>query len=646
MHTALPLTSTLLWIRFALGAIALVWLPGHLLAGRWLREQDALSRCVVSISVGLVLPFVYFALAGRLGLPFRPLYYLPVVLILGGLSSLWSAYRLAIANWSENLGALGRVEGMAAASAVLLSFLLLLAGFSQMPAPPHIHDASNHAWLTLRIVETASLDAARINGDLAGRVGVGYLPGLHASAALIARLCRVAPYVSVWMLTLLLCAMIPAAWSLLWRGWGVPPLALSLALLLCAANPLGPGGILGWGGFGQIAGFFLVPVGALAVRSVWRKPSVPSGLVAGIFLGGLVFLHASEVGVALGAALLCLDGRIHRHLRGGLVMLAAILVLCGPEVWHVATDYPRAIASEPPLRKEFLDSLTRLWRAGGRGIVFQVLLPAAWILGLRTAWARRLALTSLVLGAFYLLLQTLADPFTRLLATPFYRQAPRILYLQFYFLPPLLALPLTKILRRARAGSKANAGFIFKTSFLRGLVGGLLLAALVPGLTRVLENYRSCRSLVPFTVDDYRHAQALRALVPDGAMVANLWDDGSVWAMHVSERPFLQPCAWPLISPSGKSLHELSRGLADDPWPQETVRLLQRLRIHYLYVSDGVWGKGSGLRRKDFDDDARYQILLAGSHSTLYAIRGAPNPPFYPPFSSSSLATGAFRLAR
>ena len=154
------------------------------------------------------------------------------------------------------------------------------------------------------------------------------------------------------------------------------------------------------------------------------------------------------------------------------------------------------------------------------------------------------------------------------------------------------------------------------------MVAVLLLAALIPGLVKVVKTYRSFSALVPFTVDDYRQARSIPSLVPRDAMVANFWDDGSMWAMHVSERAFLQPCAWPLLDENGRSLHELSLGLARSPWPPETVSLLRRLNIRYLYVSDGVLGSGCGLTRHDFDEDARFRPLLEGSHSTLYAIRG------------------------
>jgi hypothetical protein len=155
------------------------------------------------------------------------------------------------------------------------------------------------------------------------------------------------------------------------------------------------------------------------------------------------------------------------------------------------------------------------------------------------------------------------------------------------------------------------------------LVVLLLAGALESGFTRELRNYRSSRTTVPFTQDDYRQACALAEIVPEHSVVANFWDDGSTWAMHVSGRRFLEPCSWPLFDASGRSLHELTRGLAESPWPKETLRLLQRQKIHYLYVSDGVFGRGSGLRRADFADDPRFEVLLSGAQSSLYALRTA-----------------------
>ncbi len=102
--------------------------------------------------------------------------------------------------------------------------------------------------------------------------------------------------------------------------------------------------------------------------------------------------------------------------------------------------------------------------------------------------------------------------------------------------------------------------------------------------------------------------------------MANLWDDGSAWAMHVSDRRFLLPCAWDLKTPEGGSLHQVAAGLAQEPWPEATARVLRAHSIGYLYVSDGVWRKGSGLRRADFDSDPRFEAMLVGRESTLYRI--------------------------
>jgi hypothetical protein len=342
-----------------------------------------------------------------------------------------------------------------------------------------------------------------------------------------------------------------------------------------------------------------------------------------LVLGGLVFVHASELIVVVGAALLGMEILSGPGRRDGLVLLAALLFVCGPEVWRVFGAYPHLVAAELPHRKELLDSLTRLWRSGGRGAVLQLLLPLGWILGFRTQWARRLVVTSWILSLFYLLLQTYADPVTRLLATPFYRQAPRILYLQFYLLPPLLALPLARILHAGSSPSGAKRTMSGKKLLTSVLVVLLLAGALGSGFSRELRNYRSSRTTVPFSQDDYRQACALTAIVPQDSVVANFWDDGSTWAMHVSGRRFLEPCSWPLFDANGRSLHEVTRGLVENPWPEETFRLLRRQQIHYLYVSDGVFGRGSGLRRADFAADPRFEVLLPGVESTLYALRTA-----------------------
>jgi hypothetical protein len=62
-------------------------------------------------------------------------------------------------------------------------------------------------------------------------------------------------------------------------------------------------------------------------------------------------------------------------------------------------------------------------------------------------------------------------------------------------------------------------------------------------------------------------------------------------------------------------------GLAEDPWPTATKRLLESHGLEYFYVSDTVWGQRNPLRRADFDHDPRFEAVVVGENSTLYRIK-------------------------
>jgi hypothetical protein len=626
MHSALPLLDPVLWLRFLLAATLVVWLPGWLVAGRWLSPLDRLSRFVLSIGVGLILPFVFHALLGRFGVGFTPLAYLLFAAALGTGLGFWPGHRRAVRAWSEGLDALDARTGLLGILATLLLLGGLILGFGDLPVPPHVHDASNHAWITSRIAELGTLDASILDDTPVGAPLVRYLPGVHATAALVARVGDLAPYVSIWMLSLVLCSLIPLAWTLLWRMWQLPAPVLGIAVLLPVANQLGPGGVLGWGGFGQVVGFFIVPVGSLALLAGWRSRAVYPLLLAGFALGGIAFLHASEVLVCLGAVFLIprrafsrvTHGELAQPARLGwglgiLLIVAGMMAVCGPEGWPLVADYSRDIDGMGGDTKTLGDALNRLWRSGGRGELQQLLFILGWFFGWRAKPLRRLTVASMALGLFYILLQTLADPVTRLLSKPFYSQATRILYLQFYLLPPLMAWPLVLLFRRLREwrGMRPAAA----------VTGVSMLWMLVAGLIHGVRSYGNSQVAVPFDRADYEHALAIGETVEEGAWIANLWDDGSTWAMQVSGRNFVHPCAWPILDPELGDLDLLMSGLAEDPWPTATKRLLESHGLEYFYVSDTVWGQRNPLRRADFDHDPRFEAVVVGENSTLYRIK-------------------------
>ena len=626
MHAELPLLDPLLWVRFLIATALIVVLPGWLFAGRWLGVMDRSSRMVLSVAVGLILPFVFHALLGRFGVPFHPLSYLLFIVPVSVLLGFWPIHRRTIAGWAAGIEALDPREAAMAwlAAALILGGLIL--GFGDLPAPPHVHDASNHAWITLQITELQSLDARVLDQSAAGTPQVGYLPGEHAAAALLSRLGQLAPYISIWMLTLSLCALIPLAWTILWRAWRVPAALLGIAVLIPASNQLGPAAVLAWGGFGQVAGFFVVALGCLALLAAWRARRPYACLLAGVVLGGISYLHASEILVVLGAMLLVprpgslsKDGEpaaspsLRQTILGVAALLLGMLALSGPEAWYLLADYSSEIEKMSGETKAFGDALNRLWRSGGREDLHQALFVLAWFFGWRSKPLRRITVASMLLGIFYLLLQTLGDPVSRFLSKPFYSQATRILYLQFYLLAPLMAWPLVLLYRRLRDWR----GMRLASAVIVLLMSWMLIAGLQGGV----ESYANNQSSVPFSVGDYEHAMEMGARLEPDALVANLWDDGSTWAMHVSGLQFLHPYAWPIFEPELGDLNPVMRGLAAPTWPVASSRLLEKYGLEYLYVSDTVWGEINDLRRADFDTDSRFEALLVGESSTLYRIK-------------------------
>ncbi len=634
MHAPLPLQSLEIWLRLLLATALLIWLPGHLLIGRWLTGRRPLDRLVFSVAVGLTLPFLYNALFVRFGAPFAPLPYLVFALGLGIAAHFWRPWPALGRGWTELAPEPGPWGSWAAAASIPLILVPVLLAHGSLSAPPHVDDASNHAWITQRVVETEELHPDIVRGEGPGFVDKSYTPGPHAPAALLARLGGVAPYVATWLLVVLILSLIPVSWSILWRAWGAPLAAVAIGTLFATANPLGPAGVLGWGGFGQIFGFFMVPVGALALRAAWHEPVLGRRIAAGTLLGTLAFLHFSEVFVVMGAALLMgwvgspdpasSGERVRpspfRRLLGLALVLGAMAFIALPELLAVSQHYGDPSFAPVPATKAFGDALERWSRAGGRDLL-QVLFVLGLIFGIRRQGTRKIALAALGLGAWYLSLQVFADPISQWLAHPFYRQAARLLYFQFYFLPPLLALPLLFLIDFSKRRGRARMGQL--------AVAALVLVALGMGLGRVTEVLRSFDAFVPFTVEDYDHACEIAAVVPEGDVVANLvrdgspssWRDGSDWAMHVSRLDFLQPAAWLCVDSRGEELAPLLQQLIEDPWPAELKVFLAREEIRWLYVSDSIIADGpAGLSRADFEADKRFQPHVQGESSTLYRI--------------------------
>ena len=104
-------------------------------------------------------------------------------------------------------------------------------------------------------------------------------------------------------------------------------------------------------------------------------------------------------------------------------------------------------------------------------------------------------------------------------------------------------------------------------------------------------------------------------------MVANQYPDGSIWALHVSDREGLLPHGWNRILADGSRLRDRVGELAQEPWTAAAL-MMRDAGVVYLYVSDTVPAgfEGTRLHRTDLDADPRFEPVLVGATATLYVI--------------------------
>jgi len=502
----------------------------------------------------------------------------------------------------------------------LLSAGMLWVGFKNTPAPPHIHDAANHAFFVERIASQGVMDHDEIWEGLPVRPVVPYFVGWHAAAAQIAQLGGVAPYVSSWFTPLFCLVWLPLSLTLLWRALGIPVPGAVLGALLVVANQYVPASILGWGGFGQIVGMYLVSFLVLLMRGIRLTNSLHHGALFGLLLFGLMQIHAGEIVVVLLFGWLTDRTRpVNQAAPGfpGRAFLGAVgcfLAAAVPPAWNLAMTYARHGTEGGDAQLLSLrESVARLIRTGGSAGGLIPLCVTGVSFSLLSRKYRTVAVVSILSGVFYLLLASVRDPVTSLLSVPFYRQAARISYLQMFVLPPLMAFPLLKVFRVLDVWWKRSAAV---------LVSALLMLLMIfPGFPAVVKSYRNQYVAVPFSAGEYEFARRIAPLVEEDAVVANFWDDGSTWAAHVSGTRFLLPCAWPLLFLDGESSRPALAGLAEPSWSART-RALADLGVRYLYVSDDHWQDTTQqvFQRETFAADPRFTAVLAGNVATLYRI--------------------------
>ncbi|MFH1843104.1 MAG: DUF6541 family protein [bacterium] len=409
-----------------------------------------MSRLVMSLAAGLFLVPPLGLVFQLVGLPFRPLSYLPVALLLAwGLGRL-AGYRRYARACVTDITPLGYRAQILLSVCCLAVLMLLLLGLGDLSAPPTAHDATNHAFLVYRISQVGSIDIEAIWQGVVGRPNRLYYAGWHGAAALVATTGGVAPYVSGWYLPLVLMSLLPAALSLLWRAVRVPKPILLLGALFVITSNYVPASLIGWGGYGQLIGLFLVPAGVLGLLGALHTRRWFAGMTLGLILFAVLQVHASEIVVVplLGALAWWLRGGGRPQLATVLVTLGVFVLLAGPVAWKLAASYLQhnQVVYHPETVSLAL-ACTQFMDVGGRGSWVRELVVLGLIVGLWVRPLRPLVFLSLAWGILFVTLSVLRDPISNILATPFYRHAPRILYLQLYVIPPLMAAPFVVVFR-------------------------------------------------------------------------------------------------------------------------------------------------------------------------------------------------------
>ncbi len=570
-HAALPLASPMLWARFLLGLALVAGLPGYLLLGRLVKNRVLVP--VASLAVGLVWVPIAGCLLDLAGVPFGVLGF--SVLTLAAVAASWFGLRRVadagteIANaWTANTSPWWPLL----ASVVLAGGLL--ASFGDFSAPPHLHDASNHAYLTRQIVVNQTIHPRELLESPMGAPESAYLVGWHATAALVAQVTHVAPYVTTWMLPLLLVALTPWSLAVLWSLWGFSRLATGFATCLAMANAGALVGVLGWGGFSAAAGTFLVPwVTALLALGLARK-SRTFALLAGATLGSLMMVQAASAMVALVLAIVtCFACGWRPRMASVLIMVGVLLLVFAPSVWDVAGEYRAVRVGHQNVDATPFGQAVNGWlNSLGRWHLLKPALLAGLVLGF--AMHRAIVVASLLFGALFLSLSSLRDPFSLAMTEVFYQEASRVRSVQLFLLTPLAGLAVAWLVDRTRNDS------------MKMLAAAVLAVAMVaPALPPIYESLRQTRSVAPFTVEDYKFAQKVSDMVRADAWIVNVPRDGSVWMGHVANRLLTSPAAWAFVRSDGVSLRNVARDLAEGKSTDATA-LLRDHGVNSLIVSD------------------------------------------------------------
>ena len=415
----------------------------------------------------------------------------------------------------------------------------MVIGFKDLPAPPHVHDASNHAFMVARAAELGSLDPSRIFAELLPHKV--YLSGWHLAAAITGSLAGVAPYIATWFTAITCVALVPIALATLWWRWGVGAAVAVAGTFWVMTNSDTPAGNpFSWGGLGVHVGFFIAPLGAITLAQAIRSRRPLLAFAAGLYLAATIHMHFSEVVIIPLLAILTVVMQrrqvpvvpVARWWPAAALFGLGLALAFVPAMVEGAGRYASDIGG---IRSNVETvGLVRALRSFPQGIGPPDL-RFPWAVGgtilmLSVRRWRPIAVASVILGFWIFALKFWYDPVSRVLATPYYGQVARISYQQMYLMPLAAGAATVMLIRFAARRNRVLAG------------AACVLAAttMVLGYAKHHRNLASLENKIPFDQQEYLLAREIGEFVPDGEVVANYRDDGSTWAWHVSGQGFSQ----------------------------------------------------------------------------------------------------------
>ena len=620
MDAALPLLNLHLWLRFLVGAIIVIFVPGYLFVGRYMAQNNKLVVVIFSLGFGLLLvPLIGFPMS--LVSTFHAWVYIPSVLALGLLLAKLPPWRAIWTSFgSVDFETHDATDYLFLGAACLLLGWITINGCGQVSVP--LGDGANHAFLAWRIDKVHSFLSSRIFSFPVGDTGFSYFAGMHAACALISQSTGVAPWVVSWQLPIWCLLMLPISNWVLWRTCGFSSRTAAMGSLILAGFHYFPVSIFVWSGFGSLMGYFQMSVLVALIFHVGNSQQKAYPIVGGVLFASMWFIHASEAFLALVVGVpLVLAGKRNKPdwWRDFIIFSLALGVLGWLALLSAGTQYGSTAGKAGDVIQLFSDFRIALLRAPHSWFLLRMAILPGIILTLASKKTRSFALIGVTVTLAYFWLYGSRDPVILALSRFFYQESPRIRYALIFFVPIWIAACFhwvwTNLIGKHLRWASLN--FIGLA-----IVLVVFLWSAPPPPQRYLNNIARFNSFDPH---DYAQAVRLRDNLPPGSMVANLHRDGSFWAMHVSRHDFYRPAAWPMKLPYEKSRISAVLTLQDNPWP-DIVSQLQKAGVTHLYVSDTYetqlykLPEGSGFTRDHFKNDRRFDLVDDGENASLFRI--------------------------